>query len=93
MIKTDKGTIFNFLIKGKIFTLSPLEIAYLDHIVEKFDESSAKRVKDIESVTNHDVKSVEYYIKEKLELSKFFKKIQSLMMSKNMSIFAVLQKT
>lgn len=29
-----------------------------------FDEVSAQRVKDIESVTNHDVKAVEYFIKE-----------------------------
>ena len=45
----------------------------MDHIVEKFDDVGAKRVKAIESETNHDVKSVEYYIKEKLDLSKFFK--------------------
>ena len=29
-----------------------------------FDESSAARVKAIEAVTNHDVKAVEYYLKE-----------------------------
>ena len=33
-------------------------------IYRKFDVSNAQRVKDIESVTNHDVKAVEYYIKE-----------------------------
>ena len=31
-----------------------------------FSENDAKRIKDIESVTNHDVKAVEYFIKEKI---------------------------
>lgn len=35
---------------------------YLD-----FSEADARRVKDIESVTNHDVKAVEYFIKEKTD--------------------------
>lgn len=32
-----------------------------------FDEKSAQRVKDIEKVTNHDVKAVEYFIKEEFD--------------------------
>ena len=32
-----------------------------------FDEQSAQRVKDIEKVTNHDVKAVEYFIKEEFD--------------------------
>lgn len=32
-----------------------------------FDENGALRVKEIEKTTNHDVKAVEYYIKEKLQ--------------------------
>jgi len=32
-----------------------------------FTNSDAQRVKDIEKVTNHDVKAVEYFIKEKIE--------------------------
>ena len=32
-----------------------------------FDEEGARRVKDIEKVTNHDVKAVEYYIKEQFD--------------------------
>jgi len=32
-----------------------------------FDLKAAEKIKDIESVTNHDVKAVEYYIKEKME--------------------------
>jgi adenylosuccinate lyase len=41
----------------------------LRKIYEDFDEDDARRVKEIESITNHDVKAVEYYIKE--QLSKF----------------------
>ena len=36
-------------------------------IYEKFSEVDGQRVKDIEAVTNHDVKAIEYFIKEKLE--------------------------
>ena len=35
-------------------------------IYEEFSLEDAQRVKDIEAVTNHDVKAVEYFIKEKL---------------------------
>ena len=34
---------------------------------EVFDDSDAQRVKDIESITNHDVKAVEYFIKERMD--------------------------
>ena len=39
----------------------------LRSIYEDFTTADAQRVKDIESVTNHDVKAVEYYIKEQLD--------------------------
>jgi len=38
----------------------------LDSIIENFDEKDATRVKSIEISTNHDVKAVEYFLKEKL---------------------------
>jgi adenylosuccinate lyase len=38
----------------------------LDDIIEKFSEQDAQRVKNIESTTNHDVKAVEYFLKEKI---------------------------
>ena len=37
----------------------------LDDIVANFTEAEAARVKEIEATTNHDVKAVEYYLKEK----------------------------
>ncbi len=39
----------------------------LRDIYRNFTMADAQRVKDIESVTNHDVKAVEYFIKEKLD--------------------------
>jgi adenylosuccinate lyase len=38
----------------------------LDGIVDNFQESDAQRVKNIERTTNHDVKAVEYFLKEKI---------------------------
>jgi len=38
----------------------------LEGIVENFSESDAQRVKNIERTTNHDVKAVEYFLKEKI---------------------------
>jgi len=40
--------------------------AHLDAIVANFCEADAQRVKDIEATTNHDVKAVEYFLKEKV---------------------------
>ena len=39
----------------------------LRDIYRNFSETNAQRVKDIEKVTNHDVKAVEYFIKEELD--------------------------
>ncbi|MBO7705177.1 MAG: adenylosuccinate lyase [Acinetobacter sp.] len=41
--------------------------AALDAIVADFSENDANRIKDIERTTNHDVKAVEYFLKEKIE--------------------------
>ena len=39
----------------------------LRDIYRNFDEASAARVKEIEGITNHDVKAVEYFIKEEFD--------------------------
>ncbi|WP_073403464.1 adenylosuccinate lyase [Bacteroides luti] len=39
----------------------------LRSIYRNFSEADAQRIKDIESVTNHDVKAVEYFIKEEFD--------------------------
>lgn len=41
--------------------------ALLDGIVENFGEADARRVKEIEAETNHDVKAVEYFLKERIQ--------------------------
>lgn len=46
----------------------------LRELYQNFSVEDARRIKDIESITNHDVKAVEYFIKEefdKLELGKY----------------------
>ncbi len=39
----------------------------LRNVYKNFDSDDARRIKDIEKVTNHDVKAVEYFIKEKFD--------------------------
>ncbi|HEX7650024.1 MAG TPA: adenylosuccinate lyase [Noviherbaspirillum sp.] len=39
----------------------------LDKLAADFSEADAQRIKDIEAVTNHDVKAVEYWLKEKVK--------------------------
>lgn len=39
----------------------------LRKIYDEFSEKDARRIKEIESVTNHDVKAVEYFLKEKFD--------------------------
>jgi len=50
--------------------LSPAARKRLDDVFEQFDEGEAQRVKAIEDTTNHDVKAVEYYLKEKIKAQK-----------------------
>jgi adenylosuccinate lyase len=44
-------------------------IALLDGIADTFSVADAERVKAIEAITNHDVKAVEYFLKEKTKVS------------------------
>lgn len=49
---------------NEVPALSDTANAYLDAIVTNFSVENAQSIKDIESVTNHDVKAVEYFIKD-----------------------------
>lgn len=49
--------------------LDAADKAFLRSIYEEFRTDQASRVKEIESVTNHDVKAVEYFIKEYIDAS------------------------
>ncbi|RUO22370.1 adenylosuccinate lyase [Aliidiomarina iranensis] len=51
---------------SEVPALSAQANAQLDAIVDEFSEADAQRVKDIEKTTNHDVKAVEYFLKEKV---------------------------
>ncbi|MEM6398593.1 MAG: lyase family protein, partial [Bacteroidota bacterium] len=46
--------------------LTANQFEQLDAIVDNFSEHDAQSIKDIERTTNHDVKAVEYFLKEKL---------------------------
>ncbi|MEH8025992.1 adenylosuccinate lyase [Gallibacterium anatis] len=47
--------------------LSKKAIDYLNNIIANFDVQDAQRIKEIEATTNHDVKAVEYFLKEKCQ--------------------------
>jgi adenylosuccinate lyase len=53
----------------EIKPLSKTANKLLESIIENFDEEQATRVKEIEKTTNHDVKAVEYFLKEQVASS------------------------
>lgn len=58
---------------GKLKEVPPLSQAAnttLNQIIENFSQTDAERIKNIEATTNHDVKSVEYFIKERFNGNK-----------------------
>ena len=64
---------------GKNFpTLSKMDIKNLQSLKSSFNEKSAKKIKSIEKRTNHDVKAVEYFIREELKKSSKLKKYEHL---------------
>jgi adenylosuccinate lyase len=64
---------------GKSFpSISKTSIKKLHTLKKSFDENSAKRIKSIEKKTNHDVKAVEYFIREELKKSSSLKKYEHL---------------
>lgn len=52
---------------SEIPLLSKKAIDYLNDIIANFDVQDAQRIKEIEATTNHDVKAVEYFLKEKCQ--------------------------
>lgn len=55
------------MLRKKIFKLpAAAKPAKLRSIYENFSEEDAQQIKSIERTTNHDVKAVEYFLKEKL---------------------------
>ena len=58
-----------FIIKEKIVDeeITSSKEKSIDNIYKKFDVKEANRVKEIESITKHDVKAIEYYLQEKFK--------------------------
>ncbi|MBS9404448.1 adenylosuccinate lyase [Halomonas sp. TRM85114] len=51
---------------GEVPALSAEATAFLEAIISGFSVSDAERIKEIERTTNHDVKAVEYFLKERI---------------------------
>lgn len=47
---------------------------FLEDIITQFDCAEAEKVKEIEDKTKHDVKAVEYYLKDKFDSHEALKK-------------------
>jgi adenylosuccinate lyase len=58
---------FIFLAEKKFFKLTPGNTKQLREVVTSFTIAKAIEIKNLESVTNHDVKAVEYFLKRELE--------------------------
>lgn len=58
---------FLFLADKKFFRLSAKPRQQLKKVAEDFGLDDAQQIKQIEAVTNHDVKAVEYFLKEQLD--------------------------
>jgi adenylosuccinate lyase len=55
-----------FLADKKFFTLPAAVKKALQEVIDNFSLEDAQKIKDTEKITNHDVKAVEYFLKEKL---------------------------
>ncbi len=61
---------FIALREKKLFNLKPAQIKTIREFFENFTTDMAVDVKNIERITNHDVKAIEYYIKKELDAVK-----------------------
>lgn len=58
---------FFFLADQKFFRLPAKAKAQLSKVINEFTTEDALKIKKLESITNHDVKAVEYFLKEKAD--------------------------
>lgn len=56
-----------YILKSDICNVNKEIVENVDKIYNTFDINGATRVKEIEKVTKHDVKAIEYYIKEEMD--------------------------
>lgn len=66
MIECEYFIALSALNKLVLRKFQPKEIKIIRNLYEKFDDTSYDKIKNQEAVTNHDVKAVEYFLKEKL---------------------------
>ncbi|MEI6280698.1 MAG: adenylosuccinate lyase [bacterium] len=69
MVECEYLIALSALNKTALRKFTAKEITIMKNIYEKFDQASYTEIKKIEAATNHDVKSVEYFIKNKLSKS------------------------
>jgi adenylosuccinate lyase len=48
---------------------------FLEDLISNFNESEAELIKEYEKQTNHDVKAIEYYLRDKLQTHKSLKSV------------------
>jgi adenylosuccinate lyase len=58
---------FFFLAEKKFFVLPSKTKNNFKKVVDNFTEAEAQKIKQIEEITNHDVKAVEYFLKDELK--------------------------
>ena len=57
---------FLFLAEKKFFKLTPAQKKQIQNIYQDFSLEDAEKIKATEKITNHDVKAIEYFLKEEL---------------------------
>lgn len=58
---------FFFLAENKFFKLPSATKKHLQQVLENFSLADAQKIKEIEKRTNHDIKAIEYFLKEELD--------------------------
>ena len=58
------------LARQKLITLSATDNAFLNRTLDTFSEKGAQNIKQIEKQTKHDIKAVEYFLKQKCKSKK-----------------------
>jgi len=58
---------FIALSEQKLFSLPKSQASSLRKIYQEFSVENAQKIKDTEKITNHDVKAVEYFVKDELK--------------------------
>lgn len=58
---------FFFLAENQFLELPASVKKHLQRVLNNFSIRNAERIKEIEKITNHDVKAVEYFLKEELD--------------------------